>query len=73
VAHACNPSYLGGRDQEDQGSKPVQRIVRETVSCVSKNPITKRAGGVAQVKALSSNPSTAKTKQNNKTPYAVFF
>jgi hypothetical protein len=21
VAHACNPSYLGGRDQEDQGSK----------------------------------------------------
>jgi hypothetical protein len=24
VAHACNPSYLGDRDQEDQGSKPVQ-------------------------------------------------
>jgi hypothetical protein len=22
VAHTCNPSYLGGRDQEDQGSKP---------------------------------------------------
>jgi hypothetical protein len=22
VAHACNPSYLGGRDQEDRGSKP---------------------------------------------------
>jgi hypothetical protein len=22
VAHACNPSYSGGRDQEDQGSKP---------------------------------------------------
>jgi hypothetical protein len=22
VAHACNPSYLGGRDQEDSGSKP---------------------------------------------------
>jgi hypothetical protein len=21
VAHACNPSYSGGRDQEDQGSK----------------------------------------------------
>jgi hypothetical protein len=21
VAHACNPSHLGGRDQEDQGSK----------------------------------------------------
>jgi hypothetical protein len=22
LAHACNPSYSGGRDQEDQGSKP---------------------------------------------------
>jgi hypothetical protein len=24
VANACNPSYSGGRDQEDQGSKPAQ-------------------------------------------------
>jgi hypothetical protein len=24
VAHTCNPSYSGGRDQEDQGSKPAQ-------------------------------------------------
>jgi hypothetical protein len=24
VAHACNPSYSGGRDQEDPGSKPAQ-------------------------------------------------
>jgi hypothetical protein len=23
VAHACNPRYLGGRDQEDQGSRPL--------------------------------------------------
>jgi hypothetical protein len=22
VAHACNPSYSGGRDQEDHGLKP---------------------------------------------------
>jgi hypothetical protein len=22
VAHACNSSYSGGRDQEDRGSKP---------------------------------------------------
>jgi hypothetical protein len=22
VAHACNPSYSGGRDQEDSGLKP---------------------------------------------------
>jgi hypothetical protein len=24
VAHACNPSYSGGRDQGDHGSKPVR-------------------------------------------------
>jgi hypothetical protein len=24
VAHTCNPSYLGGRDQEDWGSKPAK-------------------------------------------------
>jgi hypothetical protein len=23
-AHVCNPRYSGGRDQEDQGSKPAQ-------------------------------------------------
>jgi hypothetical protein len=24
VAHGCNPSYSGGRDQEDHGSKPAR-------------------------------------------------
>jgi hypothetical protein len=24
VAHACNPSYIGGRDQKDGGLKPAQ-------------------------------------------------
>jgi hypothetical protein len=24
VAHTCNPSYSGDRDQEDRGSKPAQ-------------------------------------------------
>jgi hypothetical protein len=24
VAHTCNPSYSGGRDEEGQGSKPAQ-------------------------------------------------
>jgi hypothetical protein len=35
VAHACNPSYSGGRDQEDQGSKPAW------VNS-SRNPISKK-------------------------------
>jgi hypothetical protein len=24
VAHTCNPTYSGGRDQKDKGSKPVR-------------------------------------------------
>jgi hypothetical protein len=32
VAHACNPSYSGSKEQEDHGSKPTQQIVRETLS-----------------------------------------
>jgi hypothetical protein len=35
VAHACNPSYSGGRDHEDCG-----QIVCKTLS--RKNPITKK-------------------------------
>jgi hypothetical protein len=32
VAHACNPTYSGGRDQEGHFSKPAWEIVSETVS-----------------------------------------
>jgi hypothetical protein len=33
VVHTCNPSYSGGRDQEDLGSKPPHRqIVQETIA-----------------------------------------
>jgi hypothetical protein len=46
VAHACNPSYSGGRDQEDCGLKPTW--ASSSRDPISKIPITKRAGGVAQ-------------------------
>jgi hypothetical protein len=54
VAHACNPSYSGGRDEEDRGSK------------AALDPITK-IGLVKwlKVKALSSRPSTKKKKLEN--------
>jgi hypothetical protein len=32
VAHACNPSYSRGRDQEDRSSKSAVQIVHETLS-----------------------------------------
>jgi hypothetical protein len=47
VAHACNPSYSGGRDQEDHGSKPAP--ANSSQNPILKKPITKRAGGMAQV------------------------
>jgi hypothetical protein len=40
VAHACNPSYSGGRNQEDCGLKPAQ--ANSSQDPVSKKPITKK-------------------------------
>jgi hypothetical protein len=47
VAHTCNPSFSGGRDQEDHGLKPARQIVHKTLS--QKTQCKIRAGGVAQV------------------------
>jgi hypothetical protein len=67
VAHTCNPSYSGGRVQNQPG-----QIIRETLS--QKYSAHKRTGGVTQVikclpskhKALSSNHSTTKKTKNIK-------
>jgi hypothetical protein len=48
VTHAYNPSYSGGRDQEDYGSKPAQDGLFERL----------------KVKALSPSHSIAKKKSN---------
>jgi hypothetical protein len=40
VAHAYNPSYSGGRDQEDHGLKPTQ--ANSWRDPISKKPITKK-------------------------------
>jgi hypothetical protein len=45
VAHTCNPSYSGGRDQEDQTSQPGQKFVRP---CLENPHHKKMAGRVAQ-------------------------
>jgi hypothetical protein len=64
VAHAYNPSYSGGRDQEDRHWKPDGQIVLETLS--QKKPNTYKKGLVERLKvqALSSNSSTTKKKKN---------
>jgi hypothetical protein len=46
VAHACNPSCSGGRDQEDQDLKPAQ--TNSSRNPISKKPFTKKGDGVAQ-------------------------
>jgi hypothetical protein len=62
VAHACNLSYSGGRDQEDHGLKSAQ--ANSSRDPTSKKPITKRAGRVAQSEGPEFNPQYSKTKQN---------
>jgi hypothetical protein len=53
MVHACNPSYSGGRDQEDCGSKP------DWANNLKK--LFTKTGLVEWInlKALSSSPSTA--------------
>jgi hypothetical protein len=60
VAHACNPSYSGGRDKEDCGPRPAQ-IVHKTLS--QKNPSQKMAGGVAQGVGPEFRPQYHKRKK----------
>jgi hypothetical protein len=40
VAHACNPGYSGGRDQENHGSKPTW--TDSSRDLILKKPITKK-------------------------------
>jgi hypothetical protein len=47
VAHAYNPSYSGGRDQEDQDLKPAwANNLRDPI--LKKTPSWKWVGGVAE-------------------------
>jgi hypothetical protein len=51
MAHTCNPSYSGDRDQEDLSSKPAWANSSQTLS-------QKGLVEWLEVKALSSSPST---------------
>jgi hypothetical protein len=60
VVHTCNPSYSGGRDQENRSSKPAQaNSLRDPIS---KNPSPKRAGGVVQGVGPEFKPQYRKKK-----------
>jgi hypothetical protein len=74
MVHICNPSYSGGRDQEDQGSKLAQaNSSRDSIS--ENTQYKKRAGRVAQVveplPIKHEGPPPPK-KEKYQTPNSVF-
>jgi hypothetical protein len=63
MAHACDPSYSGGRDWEDHG------LGKNVCETLSRKTLTK-IGLVEwlKVKTLNSSPSTTKKKKKKKKP-----
>jgi hypothetical protein len=70
VAHAYNPSYLGGRDQEDRSLKPAWQIVFETLS--QKYPSQKGLAEQLKMKVLSSSSDTTKKKKKAGMLHALY-
>jgi hypothetical protein len=66
VAHSCNPSYLGGWDPEDCGSRPVwTNSVWDPISKITRAKWTRSVAQaveslLCESEALSSNPSPTK-------------
>jgi hypothetical protein len=60
VAHICNPSYSGDRDQGHRSLKPAQ--ANSSWDPISKNPSKKKKGLMAQGIRPGSNPITEKKK-----------
>jgi hypothetical protein len=61
VAHTCNSSYSGGRDQEDHGSKPAR--ANSSRDPISKNPSQK---GLVEFKPQYHKKKKKKKKKNMK-------
>jgi hypothetical protein len=60
VAHACQPSYSGGRDQENHALKPAQKNSSQDPTL--KSTSQKSAGGVAQGIGPEFKPQYCKKK-----------
>jgi hypothetical protein len=64
VAHTYNPSYSGGRDQEDLGMKPAQaNSLRDPIS---KKLITKKGCWSGSSVGPEFNTTTTKKKKKKK-------
>jgi hypothetical protein len=62
VAHTCNPSYSGGRYQEDHGSKPAQADSLQDL--ISKKPVIKKDWCMAQSVGPEFKPQHCKKKKS---------
>jgi hypothetical protein len=65
MAHAYNPSYSGGRVQEDHSLKTAQ--ANSSRDTIVKKTITKMADGVAQGVGLVFKPKSHKKKKKKRT------
>jgi hypothetical protein len=72
VAHACHPSYSGGRDQEDHSWKPARGNTSRDLILKKKNH-KKRAGGVAQGVDPEVKPQYHKNKNLYKFIYLCIY
>jgi hypothetical protein len=61
VAHTYNPSYSGGRDQEDHGSKATW--ANTSARPYLEKPFTKRAGGVVPDEGYEFKPQYLKKRE----------
>jgi hypothetical protein len=63
VGHACNPSYSGGRDQEDHSSKRAWSNSSGDPISKNKKPSQNRDVGVAQGVGPEFKPQNCKKKR----------
>jgi hypothetical protein len=66
VAHPCNPSYSGGRDQEITVQSQPRQTVLQTLSGKKKAITKKRADGVAQGVGPKFKPQYLKKQKKKK-------
>jgi hypothetical protein len=66
MAHACNPSYSRGRDQEDLGSEPAwANSLQDPMTKRQKQNTKKGLAEWLKVKALNSSLSATHTYTQN--------
>jgi hypothetical protein len=71
VAHACNPSYSGGRHQEDCDSKSAQANSSRDPISIKKKITKNRAGGEAQGEGPEFKPQYRKKKKKEKKKHLI--